>query len=165
VPIPRCVLLPFRHAARTDWNVKEPIPASLTVALPILEGAADEDRDELADLWARHLANTLDPSLNTVRHWFIDAVKKMDPPDAIVLVHMYEQGIAIVNIGQHPLQNQTTGVVNIAQSVGRKPDEIEVSLRHLAELRFFDSRPGNPGVWITDAVYRRFIQACYPEIA
>jgi hypothetical protein len=39
----------FEEARRrlADRNVKEPIPASLSVALPILQSAADEDREEL----------------------------------------------------------------------------------------------------------------------
>ena len=36
-------------------HVEEPIPASLSIALPLLRGAADEDREELVDLWARLL--------------------------------------------------------------------------------------------------------------
>src|SRR6266699_393351 len=36
-----------------NLGVEDARPASLSVALPILKGAADEDRDELVALWAR----------------------------------------------------------------------------------------------------------------
>jgi hypothetical protein len=65
----------------TVRNVEEPHPASLSIALPIVRGAADEDREELVDLWARLLANAMDPQLNDLRYAFIEAVKKIDPLD------------------------------------------------------------------------------------
>ena len=83
-------------ARLADRHVQDPIPASLSVALPILQGAADEDRDELVDLWARLLANAMDPNLNSVRQSIIDAVKKMDPVDAVVLQHVHEAKIDFV---------------------------------------------------------------------
>ena len=43
-------------------GVKDTKPACLTLALPILRGAADESREELRDLWARLLAAAMDPS-------------------------------------------------------------------------------------------------------
>jgi hypothetical protein len=63
------------------WGVEETKPATLSIALPILQGAADEDREELVDLWARLLANAMDPNMNSVRYSFVDAVKNMDPID------------------------------------------------------------------------------------
>jgi len=41
-------------------GVGEPILPSLTVALPLFRGAADESREELQDLWARLLAAAMD---------------------------------------------------------------------------------------------------------
>src|SRR6266852_1851280 len=37
-------------------GIKDPEPASLTIALPIFRAAADESREQLQDLWARLLA-------------------------------------------------------------------------------------------------------------
>jgi Abortive infection alpha len=75
----------FEEARRrlADWNVQEPVPASLSIALPILQRAADEDREELVDLWARLLANAMDPNINNVRQSFIELVNKLDPVDAM----------------------------------------------------------------------------------
>lgn len=64
-----------------------------------LIGAQEESREELAELWARLLANAMDPNMNSVRQSFIDAVKRMDPLDAVVLRYIYERKIKMVFIG------------------------------------------------------------------
>lgn len=63
---------------------------SPNIATELLSGAQEESRDELIELWARLLANALDPKLNSVRRSFIAAVKAMDPLDAVVLHFVYE---------------------------------------------------------------------------
>jgi hypothetical protein len=60
-----------------ERGVEQTKPATLSIALPLLEGAADEDREELVDLWARLLANAMDPRMDSVQYEFIDAAKKM----------------------------------------------------------------------------------------
>src|SRR5207244_6619587 len=84
-------LLSKARARLTERGVEDPQPASLSVALPILRGAADEDRDELMDLWARLLANAMDPRVNNVRYSFIEAVKAMDPQDARTLNFLHRE--------------------------------------------------------------------------
>lgn len=141
------------------------MPAPLSVALPILQGAADEDRDDLVDLWARLLANAMDPTLNNVRYSFIEAVKEMDPPDAIIMRYAYQDNIENIHTGElnNPPIN-SAGHLNIAQAAGCNADEVEVSLRHLEKLRFFDVFPGGNIIWRTNATWREFMRACYPEI-
>jgi hypothetical protein len=52
---------------------------SLVIALPLLEAAAEESREELQDLWARLLAAAMDPGRSgQVRRVFIEIVKQMD---------------------------------------------------------------------------------------
>ena len=71
--------------------ISEPQPVSLTVALPLLRAAADESRPELQDIWARLLANAADPSRSgRVRQSFIDAVRQMEPVDALALLKLSE---------------------------------------------------------------------------
>jgi hypothetical protein len=157
----------FQGARRrlADRHVEEPIPASLSVALPILQGAADEDREELVDLWARLLANAMDPKLNSVRQSFIDAVKKMDPKDAVVLQDIYKGGFEVVRRGvQAQETNQTTGIDNIARRIRCRGDDVEVSIRHLEMLSFFDINPDIKHNWFVNATSREFKRACYPEI-
>ena len=104
-------------------GVKDTKPASLTLALPILRGAADESREELRDLWARLLAAAMDPSRQSyVRQGFAEAIQKMDPLDARVLNHTRNRVIA-------PKDRDT-----ISAELGISPDEFAVSLRNLTRI-------------------------------
>jgi hypothetical protein len=166
-------LLEQAKARLAERNVQEPIPASLSIALPILRDAADEDREELVDLWARLLANAIDPNLNSVRQSFIEAVKKIDPPDAVVLRHIHEAKIALVYSGGAPSSTGTIGITNIAREIDRRDDEVEVSIRHLKDLLFVDEHSWIEGEddeqherlsWWVNAAGREFLRACYPEV-
>jgi Abortive infection alpha len=123
----------------------------------------DESREELAELWARLLANAMDPNLNNVRHSFIEAVKKMDPMDAVVLQYVYVNQIASVRYGDLKPGTSTVGTLNISQSIGKREDEAQVLIRHLEALSFFDMQPS--GGWLANAINREFMRACYPEPA
>ena len=71
----------------------EPEPPSLKYAIPILEAAADEENDELQDLWSRLLAAAMDPTRRDgMRQSFIATVKQMDPMDVLVLKAIHETG-------------------------------------------------------------------------
>jgi hypothetical protein len=149
------------------WGVEETKPATLSIALPILQGAADEDRDELVDLWARLLANAMDPKLNSVRHSFIDAVKRMDPLDAVVLRYIHENKIAIV-WGE---PRKGLGCDNIGRAIDRRYDEVELSILHLIDLGFFkevryaeEDQEYTWLQWRVTIAYREFMRACYPEV-
>jgi hypothetical protein len=81
----------------------------------------------------------MDPNINSVRHWFIEAVKEMDPVDAVVLHYIYKSKTPIVRPGRTPEPIQETTVIeNISHAIGRRNDEVEMSLRHLKHLLFFD---------------------------
>jgi hypothetical protein len=150
-----------RLAAR---GVEQPKPASLTVALPILRGGADEDRDVLIDLWARLLANAMDPNLSSVRHQFISAVQAMDPPDARTLNYLYSAKTKRIVFGGGGDSVQTT-VEYISKRLGVEKDEVEVSLRHLETLRLLTTTPQEANVWFPNADMREFMRACYPELS
>jgi hypothetical protein len=144
-------------------DVRDFIELSPNQATELLTAAQDESREELADLWARLLANAMDPNLNNVRHSFIEAVKKMDPMDAIVLQYIYVNQIASVRYGDLKQGTNTVGTLNISQSIGKREDEAQVSIRHLEALSFFDTQPS--GGWLVNAINREFMRACYPEPA
>jgi hypothetical protein len=73
-------------------GVERPEPVSPSVAVPLLQAAQDEDRPELQELWARLLANAMDPAKsNSVRLEFIEALKRFHPRDAVILQKMGEQ--------------------------------------------------------------------------
>ena len=147
-----------------ERDVRDLIELSPNQATELLTAAQDESREELAELWARLLANAMDPNLNNVRHSFIEAVKKMDPMDAVVLRYIYDNQITGVRYGDLKSGSNTVGTFNISQSIGKREDEAQVSIRHLEALSFFDTAPTNPG-WYVNAVNREFMRACYPEPA
>ena len=62
-----------------------------SVSLPLLKAAAEESRDELQELFARLLANSMDPDRRSiVRRAFTDAIQQMEPLDALILRSAYE---------------------------------------------------------------------------
>jgi hypothetical protein len=71
-------------------GVKDSEPVSLVLAKPIIQDAADESRAELQDLWARLIANAMDPkTAEKVRKEFINAIKEFHPIDAAILEKIY----------------------------------------------------------------------------
>lgn len=56
------------------------------IAIPLLEAAQGEPREEMQDLWARLLANAMDPNRrDDVRPEFIQTLKGLHPVDALAL--------------------------------------------------------------------------------
>ena len=150
------------------WGVEETKPATLSIALPILQGAADEDREELVDLWARLLANAMDPNMNSVRHSFIDAVKKMDPVDAVILKFLAKQNLIFIRYRPGAQENNTTHIGAASDNLHCRIDEVHVSLEHLKGMGFFDGVPSSLGGgqdYSITVINREFMRACYPEIS
>jgi hypothetical protein len=118
------------------WGVKDAEPASLTIALPILRGAADESREELQGLWARLLAAAMDPSrTNHVRQRFAEVIQQMDPPDALLLASPIKGG---------GVQQTERNVV--AQDLGISRDQLDVTLANLVRLgMLFEPTPSVTG--------------------
>ena len=121
-----------RTRERLDtWGVKDPEPASLTLALPILRGAADESRGELQDLWARLMAATLDPArAGSVRQGFAEAISKMDPTDVLVMDFFRSETITEPTFGPGTSSNRE----NSAIKLGISRDELDTSIWHLTKL-------------------------------
>ena len=142
--------------------MKEFVPLSPNVAAALVEGAQEESRDELAELWARLLANAMDPKMNNVRHSFIEAVKAMDPLDAMVLERMYRRGIRAVD--RNSRNENVLLLPELATEVSRNPDDVEVSLAHLLRLGLFVQQNNNNSDWWLTADGRVFLKAVYPEV-
>ncbi|WOH78268.1 Abi-alpha family protein [Bradyrhizobium sp. BEA-2-5] len=69
-----------------DRNINERVEAPESIAIPLLEAAQGEPREEMQELWARLLANALDPGrAHDVRPEFIETLKKLHPLDAAIL--------------------------------------------------------------------------------
>ena len=58
---------------------------SPSIAIPIIESAINESRDELQEMWAALMANGSIDGGKRVRSTFIEAVRKLDAADAILL--------------------------------------------------------------------------------
>lgn len=141
-------------------NESEVFPAPLSMALPILRGAADEDREELADLWARLLANAM--SENSIRYSFIDAVRGMDLIDVKIVDYLRTKKFSAIRRAT-PLQTEPSVITLeiIARSIESNSDTIEVSLGNLLSLGFL-VKVDNRQDWFPTAFYREFLRACYP---
>jgi hypothetical protein len=116
----------FLPTTETPWpqsikarNVSPERP-SISVALPLLIAAADEDRQELQDLRARLLAAAADPKrTKSFRGAFIDVAM-----DAVVL----QQAGATNQVITETIRNDVAAKLNLSR------DQLDVSLSHLIEL-------------------------------
>jgi hypothetical protein len=69
-----------------DRDVKERQELPEDIAIPLLEAAQGESREELKQLWARLLANAMDPKRAAdVRPEFIETIRSFTPIDATIL--------------------------------------------------------------------------------
>jgi hypothetical protein len=123
------------NAARIIEKAREKLQArnatpkrpSISIILPLLIAAADEDRDELQEIWARLLAAAADPArAASFRIHFIEAAKKMGPLDAAALQQVQNpdnHGMVTGNI-----RNQIAGALKASR------DEVDISIDNLANL-------------------------------
>ena len=73
-----------RHSRRKLQGKTIPIPPRF--AIPILESASLEDDETLQDVWAKLIANSMDPHFKPGIHpGYIEIVKQMSPDEAIIL--------------------------------------------------------------------------------
>jgi abortive infection alpha-like protein len=122
-------------------------PPSISIALPLMIAAADEDRDELQEIWARLLAAAADTSrAKSFRARFIEVAKQMDPLDAAVLEH--SQGRRGGVSGQ--IQNE------LAKEINATRDQVEVSLENLTRVELM-VKPGSS--FFVSAFGREFLRA------
>lgn len=112
-------------------------PPPLALVTPIVEGGMDEERPELADLWAKLLAAAMDPArMGQIRQSFISTVKSMDPLDALALDAL-----------PNPTPEFESNVrVFLSRKLDRGEDEVGLSLVHLIELRILIEPGARPNV-------------------
>lgn len=98
------------------------------IAIPLLEAAQGESREEMQELWARLLANAMDSDRAAdVRPEFVSALKQMQPLDALVLETIRE-------MVQDP-ENTVIAPGNVAERLKVRASLIRVSFDSLAEAR------------------------------
>jgi hypothetical protein len=148
-----------------ERDVQEAIELSPNIAAAIIEGAQEESREELAELWARLLASAMDPAtMNNVRHSFIAAVREMDPLDAKIMHHMYTAKMTRIQRGGGGTTKTDTSVLAISRDLKDRQDDVEVSIEHLEGLGFLRTAPSDKNIWFPNAKFREFMRACYPEL-
>src|SRR5258708_20414433 len=70
-----------------DRDLSETSPVTEQIAIPLLEAARGETREEMQTLWAQLLANSMDPARRKdVRPGFIDVLRHFHPVDAVRLL-------------------------------------------------------------------------------
>jgi len=133
---------------------KQPLPESL--ALPLLEAAQGETREEIQDLYAALLANAMDPDFtNDVRPAFVETVKALEPFDAKILVLVPE--LAELS-GQYQGKARYSEVVS--RLPGKRPTTIQLSIDHLVRLGCI----ANAGGLINLTAYgTELLNACDPH--
>ena len=154
-----------RLAQRTEEILKErgisdrTQPLSPSIAIPLLHAAQDETRDELRELWARMLANGMDPKKSgAVRQSVIATVRVLDPLDAVVLERAY----------QLPLyQEKWRTVINLPKELDVSRDEFEVTIKNLKDLGCIEigSAKSEDGIPATEHIAlthfaREILRAC-----
>ena len=98
------------EAFAIERDVQKVIELSPNVAMALIAGAQEESREELMELWARLFANAMDPSLNSVRQSFIEAVKRIDRCDAVVLRYFHQESMSAISIRTKEPNNREFGI-------------------------------------------------------
>jgi hypothetical protein len=102
---------------------------SPSVAIPLVAGAINEDREVLKELWAKLLANAMDPHrAKFVRPMLIELLKQLDPLDALVLQELTGPRIGNILTPGSDLSQTLSGLLQATR------DDAHLSLEHLCEL-------------------------------
>lgn len=103
-------------------SLKEIAPKHLR---PLLGAAADDNDDEVVELWASLLANAMDPNKDVdIRGRFVETLNKFDPID----VRIFKLA------GQNQLPDEMP-IPNVPEILGKRASMVEISLDHLMELK------------------------------
>lgn len=95
------------------------------LAVPLLEAAQDESEDDLREVWARLLANAMDPNRSSrIRLEFIDTIRQFNPLDARILTELSANASSLSPNSRDFL----------ASRFGTDREEIVVAAQHLIKL-------------------------------
>jgi hypothetical protein len=119
-----------------DRDLAETAEVAEQIAIPLLEAAQREPRDEMQELWARLLANAMDPSRSgDVRPEFIDALRGFHPIDAVVLEAVKKSN------------NDTPMPGGLSQQINLRASSVAVSMSNLASLKCLNEFPSQHGAY------------------
>jgi uncharacterized protein with GYD domain len=107
-------------------------------AIPLFDAMADEADETLQELWARLLANAMDPTTDIVlEQVLIDALKGFEPIDAVVF-------------REHALMNRRARkhIVGVADALPYRETQVLVSAERIEHLGCFAHEKGKRGVYM-----------------
>jgi len=133
---------------------------SPNLAIQILELGQDESRAALIEIWARLLANALDPSRNNLRLSFIAIVKQMDPQDVMLMRRIVHRGYRAVRDEAGVAASSEATISLLANELNLSEDAVIASLEHLEDLGIL-ANISDSFLWETTSFGREFFRACY----
>ena len=131
----------------------EPSPSIL---IPLVDAACQEDRQELQDLWAALLANSMIDGGRKVRREYLEVVRKLEPVDVSVL-NIYRLPLPSTANSNHPNARQSFHRDKRSE-IGLGEDEWLVSVKTLVELGCAFQNPGQEPT--TTPFARMLLAAC-----
>lgn len=101
-----------------------------------LQGASVEDEPSLQDLWAKLLANALDPNYNSrdLKPIFFEIIKTLDPNDVKMLNQIYLLAQKIEIWGTPDITQKLIYIAPIRESLGFSDDEGLLSFQSLSKV-------------------------------
>lgn len=119
------------HRARGVGEDTKPVAPK--IALPIIENATLEDNDILHDLWAKLLANAMDPNLAmNINRVHVSLLKEMEAIDVHILNVVFTDKIS--NFSNEALSAVRFSKAKITQALNLPEQMIEISLLNLMRL-------------------------------
>lgn len=117
-----------------ERGIEDPLAPPESIAIPLFEAAQGDPREEMIDLWARLLANAMDPARSgDVRPEFVTTVQKLEPIDAAVLDI----------VSDFVANSKAPTLPEITQKAARRDSAISLSLDHLSDLKCVRANSGN----------------------
>jgi hypothetical protein len=116
-----------------DRDVTEQQELPEDIGIPLLEAAQGESREELQELWARLLANAMDPDRShDVRPEFIGTLRQFQPIDARILA-----------VAPESSQGGWIEAPQVAIDIKQRLTSVQVSFDRLIALKCSTRHPSN----------------------
>ncbi len=116
-------------------GVTETRAVPLKLALPVFENASLEDNDELQDLWAKLLANSMDPNFTKeIRYAYLEIIKSLTPLDVRILYVFYNT-LSNMKIDWDNMTNYMVEKEQICKDLSISPQDYDVSMYNLFRVQ------------------------------
>ena len=116
-------------------GVTETRAVPLKFALPIFENASLEYSNELQDLWAKLLANSMDPNFTEeIRYAYLEIVKSLTPLDVRIL-HVFYNTLSKMKIDWDNMTNYMVEKEQICKDLSISPQDYDVSMYNLFRVQ------------------------------